>query len=136
MKPERYLSCGRVSSSGSLCRVGDLRIDTTRPLTGPTTWQDDGDNESWQEIIHSFSGVERFSLPWKLVTDILGAFKSRPTVGEISSFPALKLLRIEGPRPDYLSQAAIHSFINWRPVDVEYIYQERNKTELEWSKQG
>ena len=75
-----------------------------------------------------FSGVERFSLPWKLVTDILG--KSRPTVGEISSFPSLKLLHIEGSRPDYLSQVAIHSFINWHPVDVEYIYQECNKTDL------
>ena len=100
-------------------KVGDLRIDTTRPLTGQTRWQDDSDSEYWQELIHSFSGVERFSLPWKLVKDILGTFNLRPTVGETSSFPALKLLRIEGSRPD---QAAIHSFVNWHPVDVEYVY--------------
>ena len=28
--------CGQLSSSGFLCKAGDLRIDTTRPLTGPT----------------------------------------------------------------------------------------------------
>ena len=70
------------------------------------------------------------------MTDILGAFKSRPTVGEINSFPALKFLCIEGPRPDYLSQAALYSFVNWRPVDVEYIYQERSKTELHGVSKG
>ena len=32
--------CGQLSSSGFFCGVGDLRIDTTRPLTGPTRWQD------------------------------------------------------------------------------------------------
>ena len=123
--------CGQLSSSGFFCGVGDLRIDATRPLTGPTRWQDDSDTEYWQELIHSFSGVERFSLPWKLVTDFLGAFKSRPAVGITSSFPALKLLRIEGSRPDYLSQATIHSSVNWHPVGVEYVYQERGKTGLD-----
>jgi len=110
--------CDQFSSSGLLFGVRDLRINTTQQSSG----QDDADSEHWPELIHSFSGVERFSLAGKLVTNVLRTFRAAD--GVTSLLPALKFLCIQGPRSGDL-RAAIRSFVtsrqlSGRPVNVEY----------------
>ena len=107
--------CNQFSSSGFLFGVRDLRLDTTRQSRD----QDDDDSEYWPGLIHSFSGAEILSLEGNLVANILGALPAAEWA--YSSLPALKFLHMTDPRSDNLSLAAMHSFVAWRPVKVEYL---------------
>jgi hypothetical protein len=105
--------CDQFASSGFLFGVGELLINTTQPSNG----QADADSEHWPELIHSFSGAERFSLAGNLTSNILRTLRAADR--ETSPFPALKFLCTEGPTSCDLL-AAIRSFVTLRPIEVEH----------------
>ena len=120
--------CDQFSTSGFLFGVTDLLINTTQPSSG----QEDADSEHWLELIHSFSGIEKFSLDGGLMTNILRALQAAEW--ENNPLPALKYLSIAGVTSCDLL-AAIRLFItplqaSGRLVQVEHIDPSSGETEI------
>ncbi|KAI9430963.1 hypothetical protein H4582DRAFT_2133284 [Lactarius indigo] len=123
--------CDHLSSSGILFGVGDVCINTALPPWWPSDEEDDVDSESWPDLIHTFSSVEKLSLAGQLMTNILHTLQAADLDQETSPLPAtgMKYLQLEVPAlggfvPRIL-QAAVHKFVASRqlsghPINVEY----------------
>ena len=100
----------------------DLLINTTQPSSG----QEDVDSEHWAELIHSFGGIEKFSLTGGFMANILRALQAAEW--ENNPLPALQFLYIAESIAGFTSRdllAAIRSFViprqlSGRPIKVAY----------------